>query len=125
MAGDDSGAAVRLFPGDAEVLEMGEVRTSLPCVITPARTELGFDLVFHTGHTAHVKLRDLGGDGNVLTSIFRVTSLANPEKPIYFEQKWRVPPIPEDAAGAVTLDSSFTLGEGDYQVAWLLRDRNE
>ena len=125
MTGDDSGGGVRLFPSDAAVLEVHEVKTSLRCAITPARTKLGFDFVFHAGQTARVKLRDLGGDGNVLTSIFRVTPLASPDKPVHFEQKWRVPPIPEDASGAVTLDSSFTVGEGDYQVAWLLRDSNE
>jgi hypothetical protein len=126
IAGDDSGGgAVRLLPSDAAVLEVHEVKTSLPCAITPARTEMGFDLVFHAGHTARVKLRDLEGAGNVLTSIFRVTPLSNPDKTVYFEQKWRVPPIPADAAGVASLDSSFTVGEGDYQVAWLLRDRNE
>ena len=108
MAGIDSGDGVRLFPGDAAVLELREVKTWLSCAVTPARTELGFDLVFHAGHTAHVKLHDLEGEGNVLTSVFRVTPLGNPDKPIYFEQKWRVPRIPEDAGGTVALDSSRT-----------------
>jgi hypothetical protein len=125
MAGVDSGHAVRLFPSDAAVLELREVRTSLPCAITPARTELGFDLVFHAGHTTRLKLRDMAGEGNLLTSIFAVSPQGNPDKPVYFEQKWRVPRLLEDADGAVALDSSFTVGEGDYQVAWLLRDRNE
>src|SRR4051812_9156665 len=75
MAGDDPGGVVRLFPSDAEVLELHEVKTSLPCAIMPARTELGLDLVFHAGLTTHVKLRDLAGEGNVLTSIFGVTPL--------------------------------------------------
>src|SRR3954468_1151387 len=81
IAGADSGGAVRLFRWDAAVLELHEVKTSLPCAITPARTELGFDLVFHAGHTTRVKLRDLAGEGDVLTSIFGVTPLNNPDKP--------------------------------------------
>ena len=42
-----------------------------------------------------------------------------------FEQKWRLPPVPANAAGAAALDASFIVGEGDYQVDWLLRDKNE
>jgi hypothetical protein len=124
IAGVESGA-VRLFPSDSAVFDLGEVKTSLPCTITPARVELGFDLVFHVGHTARLRLRDLAGDGNVLTSIFRVSPAANPGKPVYFEQMWRVPALPENAAGAVALESSFAVGDGDYQVDWLLRDNNE
>lgn len=124
MAGMESGG-VRLFPWDAAVFELREVKTSLPCAVTPARTELGFDLVFHAGQTARVRLRNLAGDGSVLTSIFRVLPEGDPEKPVYFEQKWRVPPIPENAAGAVALDSSFIVGAGDYRVDWLLRDSSE
>src|SRR3982750_5022116 len=108
VAGVDSGRAVRLFPWDAAVLEMREVKTSLPCAITPARTELGFDLVFHAGHTTRVKLRDLAGEGNVLTSIFGVTPLNNPDKPVYFEQKWRGSPLLGDAPRARPLGTSFT-----------------
>ena len=66
MAGDNSGRAVRHFPSEAAVLEVHEVKTSLPCAITPART---------------------------------VTSLAIRTKPVYFEQKRRVPSIAEDGAG--------------------------
>ncbi len=124
MAGMESGG-VRLLPWDAAVFELRELKTSLPCAVTPARTELGFDLVFHAGQTARLRLRDLTGDGSVLTSIFRVVPEADPEKPVYFQQKWRVPPIPENAAGATALDSSFIVGEGDYRVDWLLRDSSE
>ena len=125
MAGADPGGSPRLFQSDATVLEMREVKTSLRCAVTPVRTELGFDLILHAGHTAHLRMRDLAGEGNVLTSLFRVTPEDNPDKPVYFEQKWRVPPIPENASGKADLNSFFNVGEGDYQVDWLLRDKYE
>ena len=125
MASIEPGAGGRLFPWDAAVLDLREVKTSLHCAVIPARTELGFDLVFHAGQTTRIRLRDLAGEGDVLTSIFRVTSESNPRDPVYFEQKWRVPPIPESAGGEIALESSFVVGEGDYQVDWLLRDRDE
>jgi hypothetical protein len=121
----DQAGGVKLFPSDAAVLEVREVKTSLPCAVTPARPELGFDMVFHAGYTARVRLRDLAGDGNVLTSIFRVTPDSSPDQPVYFKQTWKVPAIPQNAGGATDLEAKFTVGEGDYQVDWLLRDATE
>jgi hypothetical protein len=125
IASIEPGAGGRLFQGDAAVLDLREVKTSLHCAVIPSRTELGFDLVFHAGQTTRIRLRDLAGEGNVLTSIFRVASGSNPRDAVYFEQKWRLPSIPESAGDEIVLDSSFVVGEGDYQVDWLLRDRDE
>jgi hypothetical protein len=47
------------------------------------------------------------------------------EEPVYFSQKWSVPAIAEGATGVASLEGSFSLGEGEYQVDWLLRDRAE
>jgi hypothetical protein len=116
---------VRLFPGDAEALDVREVKASLPCAVTPTAAELGFDFVFHAGYTVRIRLRDLAGNGTLLTNIFRVTSDSNPDSPVYFEQKWRVPNLREDSEGAAALEGSFSIGEGDYQVDWLIRDREE
>jgi len=125
MAGLKGGRAAPLFPTDAAVLEMREVKNSLPCGVTPTRTELGFDFVFQAGYAARVRLRDLVDAGNSLTAIFRVTSDSSPERPVYFEQKWSVPPLAAHAAGVAELVGAFNVGEGDYQVDWLLRDRQE
>jgi hypothetical protein len=125
MAAGKSGGRLTLFPGDAAVFELKEVKASLPCAVTPSRTELGFDFVFHAGQSVHIRMRDLAGEGNVLVTIFRVVPEDSPDKPVYFEQKWRVPPLSENASGAVALDSSFTVGEGNYEVDWLLRDNSE
>ncbi len=122
----EPGGSGRLFPSDAAVLDLREVRDTLPCVVKPVRPELGFDLAFHTGYEVHMRLRDLAGPAtSVVTAIFRVTPDSNPDHPVYFEQKWRVPPIPEDAAGSTSLEGAFDIGEGAYQVDWLMRDRHE
>jgi hypothetical protein len=120
-----SGGGGRLFSGDAAILDVREARTALPCELKPVRAELGFDLAFHAGFEVRVPLGDLAGDGGVLTSIFRVTSVLRPDSPVYFQQKWTLPPIPEDSSGSVALNGAFTLGEGDYQVDWLIRDQLE
>jgi hypothetical protein len=116
------GSSSRLLHSDATVLDLRDVSTSLPCVVKPVHPELGFDLAFHAGFEVRMRLRDLAGEGNVLTGIFRVTPDRDPGTPVYFQQKWKVPPIPEDAKDTVVLDGTFALGQGGYQVDWLMRD---
>jgi hypothetical protein len=70
-------------------------------------------------------MRELAGSENLLTVIFRVTNLDSPKVPVYFTQKIRVPSIEEDAKGDAYLQGAFDLGEGKYQVDWLMRDRSE
>jgi hypothetical protein len=125
MTGLEQGGRSQLFPSDAAVLDMREVRSSLPCEVKPLRPELGFDLAFHAGYDVRLRLRDVAGDGDLLTTIFRVTPNSTSSKSVYFEQKWRVPAIPENAGGVTTLGGFFNVGEGDYQVDWLMRDRQE
>src|SRR6185312_12412045 len=43
----------------------------------------------------------------------------------YFSQHWSVPAIDEDAGGNAQLSGTFDVGEGQYHVDWLMRDRSE
>jgi hypothetical protein len=110
---------------DQAVLEEQEVRKDLDCTVTPVKPALGFDLRFHAGYDVSVPLSDLAGDGDLLTILFRVTPSAHPDQASYFVQRVNVPHINEDAHGAATLSGVFDLGEGEYHVDWLMRDRSE
>lgn len=110
---------------DLMVLEVKETRTDLPCTVVQSKPVLGFDLKFHAGYDISVPLNELAGQENLLTITFRVTSEKSPESPVYFTQKIRVPPLDDDAKGDAYLQGSFDLGEGKYQVDWLMRDRSE
>ena len=125
MTGLTGAGTSRLFPADAAALEPGESKSSLGCAVRPSGPELGFDFIFHVRFEVAVKLRDLAGDGNLLTAIFRVVPDGRAEAAVYFQQKWRVPALPEDAAGATSLESAFSVGEGDYAVDWMMRDLHE
>jgi hypothetical protein len=116
---------VLIINSDQAVLEEQEVRKDLPCTVTPEKPVLGFDLRFHAGYDVSVPLSDLAGDGDLLTILFRVTPSAHPDEPSYFVQNVNVPHIDDDAHGAALLSGSFDLGEGDYHVDWLMRDRSE
>jgi hypothetical protein len=115
---------VRINNSDVAVLETHEARKDLPCTVTPAKPELGFDLRFHTRYDVTVPINDLAGSENQLTILFRVTP-AGKDDPSFFIQRIHVPMINEDTKGDATLTGTVDLGEGSYHVDWLMRDRSE
>ena len=119
------GGMFRLFSSDAAILESNEARKDLPCTVTPIKPALGFDLRFHAGYAVSIPLRELAGDGNQLTMIFRITPESQPDEPILLSQRMSVPNIEEDAKGDATLQGAFDVGEGKYHIDWMMRDRSE
>ncbi len=119
MTGRDGGGPI-LLNGDLAVLESGEPRKDMECVVTPGKALLGFDLKFHAGYTVSIPLKELEGNGDNLTIIFRVTPKAGAD-PVYFTEQFRVPEI-KDGKGSATLDGVFDLGEGSYHVDWMVHD---
>jgi hypothetical protein len=123
-----AGGSVQLIGNDAAVLESDEARKDLPCTVTSVKPILGFDLRFHSGYNITLPLKEVAGDGNFLTIIFRVTPTSPSAKdlpPYYFSQHYSVPDIQEDARGDAYLGGGFDIGEGDYHIDWLMRDRLE
>jgi len=120
-----SGGMVRLFATDEALLESQEARKDLPCTVTPNKPVLGFDLKFHAGYEVSVPLKDLAGDGNQLTMIFRVIPEGHADDPVYFAQHVSVPAIDDDERGPAFLLGAFDVGEGKYHIDWLMRDRAE
>ncbi len=110
---------------DLAVLEAREPRDDLPCRLTPVKPVVGFDLKFHAGYEVAIPMRELAGLENLLTVVFRIAPAGEPERASYFTQRIRVPAIETDAKGDAYLQGSFDLGEGTYQVDWLMRDRAE
>lgn len=125
MQGSGPGEQLRPFNTDEAVLDAGETRKDLPCNVTPVKPALGFDLRFHSGYEITVPLKELAGSEDLLTIIFRVTSDADKDNPIYFSQHYSVPKIEDDAKGDAYLSGGFDSGEGKYHVDWLMRDRSE
>ncbi len=120
-----SGGGIHIINTDMAVLEAQDVRTDLACTVTPAKPVVGFDLRFHAGYEVSVPLKDLSGAENQLTILFRVTPENHRDDPYYFVQHIRVPSLEEDTKGDATLQGTIDLGEGNYHVDWLMRDRSE
>jgi hypothetical protein len=115
----------RVLNSDAAVLESQDARKDLPCTVTPVKPALGFDLRFHAGYEVLIPLRDLAGTDDSLTTVFRVTPADHPNAPVYFSQHISVPGIEPDSKGNAFLQGNFDLGEGNYHVDLMMRDRSE
>lgn len=121
-----TGTHVHIINTDMAVLAAQEVRNDLPCTVSPEKPVLGFDLRFHAGYEVNVPLKELSAGGqNILTVLFRVTPQNQQDNPSYFVQHINVPSLQEDAHGEATLEGSIDMGEGNYHVDWLMRDRSE
>ncbi len=119
------GEPVNLNAADMELLETDEARRDLPCEVTAGKPELGFDLRFHAGYTVAVPLKELEGTEDMLTVLFRVYPQEDKSRATYFVQHFQVPAIAEDAKGDALLSGLIDIGEGNYHVDWLIRDRME
>ncbi len=116
---------VHTFGTDEATLESQDVKKDLICTVDPIKPQLGFDLRFHTGYEVTVPLKEIAGAENLLTMIYRVTYEKDKDHPVYFSHRITVPKIEEDAKGDAFLEGTFDLGEGNYHVDWLMRDRSE
>jgi hypothetical protein len=125
MLGSGINNKVNIFNTDMAVLEAGEQRKDLACSVNPTKPALGFDLRFHAGYEVTLPLKELVGSENLLNILFRVTPKSHSEQPVYFAQHIRVPAVEEDAKGDAYLQGAFDVGEGEYHVDWLMRDRAE
>jgi hypothetical protein len=113
------------MPSDLAILEAGADRQDIPCTVTERKPELGFDLHFHSGYDVTVPLSELTGSGELLTVVFRIYPENDRRHTSYFVQHFYVPDIQENARGDALLQGSIDVGEGNYHVDWLMRDRAE
>jgi hypothetical protein len=125
LDGGAAGAPVELSAEDQAVLESPEARKTLLCSVTPTKPELGFDLKLHAGYEVGVPLKQLAGDGNELTTIFRVIPAGDAARAAYFAQRTPVPLLEAPGHGSASLSGAFDLGEGKYHIDWLMRDRDD
>jgi hypothetical protein len=123
MRGTGNDGRIRLHTRDMAIFAAGEDRDDLPCTVSPNDPVLGFDLRFHASYEVVLPLAEIAGDRDLLNILFRVMPKTEGGEPIHFIQRIQVPPIDEEAKGDAFLSGAFDVGEGEYEVAWLMRDR--
>jgi hypothetical protein len=93
---------------------------SLACQAAPIKPALTFGLRLQAGYTFRIPLSQFSGPGHSLTVL---TTIA-PEgeaPPVYLVDRLRLATVPQTDA-VVEAGGSYFLGEGRYQVDWLLLD---
>ena len=118
------GSSMRLSPSDSVVLDLGEPKNDLPCIVRPVKPELGFDFRFHSGYQVAIAMNELASAQDLLI-LFRVISERRPYAPAYFFQKIHVPVLEDGIKGRAEFTGALLLGEGKYHVDWLMRDMDE
>ena len=125
MHNSDPHRAVQFLLTDWSILQLREPRTDLPCKVTSVQPQLRFDFRFRSGYTVTFDMSEFEGLDDVLTIIVRVIPAAPNTTPVYFSQRLSVPAVDPGATGIVSLNGWFDIGQGAYQVDWLMRDRAE
>ena len=120
-----AGERLTLLPSDMAIFASADQRKDLPCVVTPRKADVGFDLRFHTGFDVTVPLKELAGNSEALTVVFRVYPEGEPDHTVYFLERFHTPSIEDEAKGEALLQGGMDVGEGSYHVDWLMRDRSE
>lgn len=125
MSAGSGSSGSHLLSNDAAVLEIEDIKKDLPCSVTSVKPVMGFDLKFHSGYDITLPLRELAGEGGNLTIVLKVTPESAKDSPVYFSQRYNVPDIDDEARGDAFLQGSFDIGEGNYHVMWMMRDKQE
>jgi hypothetical protein len=111
---DRIGTAVKLLDEPTD-------RVPLNCSVYPLSPRLNFALRFQAGYVFSVPLKQYIGTGHELTLVTRITPRDGDAKPVYLLNVMHLPPIPSNKADGQA-GGSYLLGEGHYDVAWMLMD---
>jgi|GEM_PF-1027687 hypothetical protein len=101
----------------------GSTAESLDCRVQVGKPRLTYSFRHLATYEAAVPVSELDPAGTVLTTMFRVTPKQGGQ-PGYFRQTLRIGKIPAkvNSKFLAVADGGFFVGEGEYQVDWLLRD---
>jgi hypothetical protein len=111
-------ARLRRFPNAFEP-KPGEV--ALRCDVTPTRPMLDYGFRFQTGYRVSMPAAQFEGKGHVLSVLTRVTPRAEGATAFHLLTRQNLPAIPKTNQ-EMTSGGSFLIGEGKYDVNWVLVD---
>jgi hypothetical protein len=111
-------ARLRRFPQAFEP-KPGEV--TLRCEVTPMKPVLDYGFRFQTGYRVLMSMSPFEGKGHTLSVFTRVTPRAEGTAPVHLLSRQSLPEIPKTKQ-EMTFGGSFLIGEGAYDVNWVLVD---
>ncbi len=113
--------ASRFPPALKQVLEHPELAQTLKCDVTPIKPALNFSFRFQAGYIASVPLKQYGGPGHSIVLLTKITPDLPDSRPVYLVTSAALPNLPKtNQLGEI--GGGYLLGEGRYNVEWLLFD---
>jgi hypothetical protein len=95
--------------------------TTLRCDVNPTRPLLNYSFRYQAGYRVLLPANQFEGPGHRLIALTRVTPRVEGAVPVYFIAGQSLPAIPKTKAELAS-GGSYLLGEGSYDVAWLIID---
>lgn len=96
----------------------------LKCDESHFRPRLDFHFRFFTGYTIDIPLKQIVAPQNVFEVVLDVRPLSDAlQQPFLYRDYLRLGPVEKGLRGDVSLTGAFVVGEGEYQVAWHIKDR--
>jgi hypothetical protein len=108
------------IPGLLKNLEPREGERILRCEVNPTKPLLNFSFRFQPGFILHVPLNQYSGRRHRWTMLLEVSPAGG--KPVYLVNVIRLPEIPEKTRVVAEAGGGFLVGEGRYDVQWILAD---
>jgi hypothetical protein len=93
----------------------------LACSVSPFGPALNFSFRIQAGYVVKVPMNQYFGPRHAWFILMRLTPDGGDRKPVYLATRTRLPDIPKTKV-EVEIGGGYLLGEGGYQVHWMLLD---
>ena len=105
----------------AQLESAPEGEQTLHCEVSPTKPTLNFSFRYQAGYVVTVPMSQYLGSGHGWTMLTRVTPEGGDRKAVYLLSRIPLPRIPKTNV-AVNLGGAYLLGEGVYNVRWMMLD---
>ena len=95
--------------------------TPLRCNASYIHPVLNFSFRFQAGYTVRVPMDQYLGPGHTWVVFERITPEGEPDKAVYVGDKFLLPDVPKTRV-ELRVVGGYLLGEGRYQVEWMMLD---
>jgi hypothetical protein len=94
---------------------------SLECSVTPIKPALNFAFRIQAGFTVRIPMNQFEGKGHGWAILTRITPQEGDRLPVFLASRTPLPEVPKNKV-EVELGGGYLLGEGRYDVRWMLLD---
>ncbi len=94
---------------------------ALECSVTPIKPALNFAFRIQSGFTVRIPMNQFDGKGHGWAILTRITPREGERQPVFLASRTPLPDVPKNKV-EVEMGGGYLLGEGRYDVRWMLLD---